>query len=601
MLRIIKKISKVLNRHQKSRIIILFFMMVIAAALNVVGVGMMLPLMTTLMDKDAMTESPLVRFVTDLFHINSQIGIVMFFIFLMIVIYMVKDFYAIFETYIQNRFVSYNRFSTQSRILSTYLHRPYEFFLHASSGEIVRVIQSDIAEVFKLLSTLLFFFSEMIITIALVATVFVISPFITLIVAGVMLLTVLVITLGIRPMLRRQGKVNVKHAAIMNKWLLQSINGIKEIKVTDTEDYFRKNFDKSGLLVVRAGMKQSVWTNIPQMLIEMTSITSALIAVAIQVANGAEMTGLITQLSAFVMASTRLLPGANRIVNAASNIAYYEPSLDKVIDVMYGDSELSVKEEAFEPEKDSEDASSVSFTVNKEIRLDGISYSYPESEAAVLESASMLIPVGKSIGIVGASGAGKTTSVDILLGLLVPKEGHVYADGIDVMTNYKSWLRHIGYIPQSIFMLDDTIRENVVFGSRASLGTERASDTGGKKKEQRGSDDLVWKALEEAQLADFVRSLPDGLDTEIGERGVRLSGGQRQRIGIARALYSSPDILVFDEATSSLDNETEAAIMESINALHGKKTLIIIAHRLTTIEGCDIVYRVEGGKIVRER
>lgn len=189
------------------------------------------------------------------------------------------------------------------------------------------------------------------------------------------------------------------------------------------------------------------------------------------------------------------------------------------------------------------------------------------------------------MGVVGASGAGKTTAVDILLGLLKPQKGKVLIDGTDISLDMDGWLSEIGYIPQFIFMLDGDIRENVAFGVP----------------EGEIDDDKVWEALEEAALAEFVKSLPDGLNTQIGERGLRLSGGQRQRIGIARALYSDPSILFFDEATSALDNETEAAIMDSINHLHGTKTMVIIAHRLTTIEGCDIVYRVEDGKIRRER
>ena len=223
--------------------------------------------------------------------------------------------------------------------------------------------------------------------------------------------------------------------------------------------------------------------------------------------------------------------------------------------------------------------------LQKEIIFSDVVYSYPNSNKAVLDDAKMIIPVGKSIGIVGKSGAGKTTVVDIILGLLKPSKGFVYSDGKDIFEFYKSWISHIGYIPQSIFMLDDTIRANVAFGID----------------EEQLCDDKVWDALREAQLEGFVKSLPEGLDTQIGERGVRLSGGQRQRIGIARALYENPELLIFDEATSALDNETEAAIMESINRLHGKKTIIIIAHRLQTIESCDIVYRVENGKIYRDR
>lgn len=224
-------------------------------------------------------------------------------------------------------------------------------------------------------------------------------------------------------------------------------------------------------------------------------------------------------------------------------------------------------------------------TFNYQIELQDMTYRYPNTEEPVLCNANMVIPVGKSVGIVGASGAGKTTAVDILLGLLKPEKGQVLADGNSIEEDYRGWLSHLSYIPQSIYMLDDTIRANVAFGVDL----------------KKVDDEQIWRALREAQLEEFVKSLPEGLDTLIGERGVRLSGGQRQRIGIARALFTDPELIILDEATSALDNETEAAIMDAINALHGKKTQIIIAHRLTTIKECDMVYRVEHGQIVLDQ
>ena len=223
--------------------------------------------------------------------------------------------------------------------------------------------------------------------------------------------------------------------------------------------------------------------------------------------------------------------------------------------------------------------------MKKTIALQDITYKYPNTDVYIFDHANVTFPVGKSIGIVGSSGGGKTTLIDIMLGLLKPEGGQILADGVNVQTNYGGWLRNIGYIPQTIYMLDTTIRKNVAFGVP----------------DEEIDDEKVWRALKEAQLDEHVRSLPEGLDTRIGQHGIRFSGGQRQRIGIARALFEDPEVLVLDEATSALDNETEAAIMESVNRLHGKKTLIIIAHRLETIEKCDMVYRVQDRSVVRER
>lgn len=260
-------------------------------------------------------------------------------------------------------------------------------------------------------------------------------------------------------------------------------------------------------------------------------------------------------------------------------MAFYQPFFmgvsDNLQDEISGENtDMSFAEEA----KDK-------LPVKKSIELRDITYHYPNSEPLIFDHANMEIPVGAAVGIVGTSGAGKTTVVDILLGLLEIQTGGVYADGVNIKENYRSWLKNVGYIPQMIFMLDDTIRKNVAFGIA----------------EEEIDEDRLWEVLREAQLDEFVKSLPEGVDTSIGERGIRISGGQRQRIGIARALYYDPEVLILDEATSALDNDTEAAIMDSINSLHGRKTLIIIAHRLQTIEKCDMVYRVENGKAVLEK
>lgn len=582
---IIKKFGLLLEKRQKNRIVILFVLMLIGAFLEVLGVSLMLPLVSAIMQPDIIETNQLARWVCNLLNLHSHRTFAVICIIALIFVYVVKDLFLMLQYYAQYRFVYNNRFVTQQKLLWTYMKRPYEFYLNAESGEIVRVVQSDVGQTYLLLTTLLQFATESIVSLALIITIFVVDPFMTLFVAFMMGLTILGIAKIVKPILHWAGMENQKSSALTNKWLLQSINGIKEIKITQREMFFESNYERAGRRTIRAEKWNGVLGNIPRLLIEMVMVCSMLSLIAFLIFRGKEIETLIPSLGAFAMAAVKLLPSVNRIVGAMNAIAYQEPALDKMLEnlkILGRENESGkLKERVTENEKNQEPE----LVMVSRIALRNVTYSYPNSSQQILSAVDMVIPVGKSVGIVGASGAGKTTVVDILLGLLIPQSGHVMVDGVDIMTSYRSWLSHIGYIPQMIFMLDDSIRANVAFGLE----------------QEEIQDDVVWHALEEAQLADFVRSLPNGLETQIGERGVRLSGGQRQRIGIARALYPNPDLLVFDEATSALDNSTEAAIMESVNGLHGKKTMVIIAHRLQTIEGCDIVYRVENGKIERTR
>ena len=288
----------------------------------------------------------------------------------------------------------------------------------------------------------------------------------------------------------------------------------------------------------------------------------------------------LTSIVAFAVAAFRLMPSMNRINTYMTDIAFFEPSLNYVYDhvdfTKYKENGKYVCTPPENPEP---------VKIDADIVLEDISYMYPNTDKKILDHADMVIPYGKSVGVVGPSGAGKSTVIDIFLGLLQAQEGSICCGKRNVMDNYPSWLSNIGYIPQSIYLSDDSIRDNIAFG----VEKEKIDDA------------RVWKVLEEAQMKKFVEALPEGLDTSTGDRGVRISGGERQRLGIARALYHDPAILVFDEATSALDNATEEAVMEAINSFHGRKTMVIIAHRLHTIEKCDVIYRVENGKIVDQK
>ena len=361
--------------------------------------------------------------------------------------------------------------------------------------------------------------------------------------------------------------------------MIHSIEGIKDIKILHKESSFVQIYEENGIKNTIAQRKNATLSQAPRLLIEGISMCGMLLMLAVMLASGREISGMLAQISAFAMAAVRLMPSANRMNTYLNAISFLEPSLRTVCE------DVDTTEMIKRRKKTEEVKEDCLKEIKDKIEIKDLLYRYPNAEEPIFDHVGMTIPVGKSVAIIGPSGAGKTTIVDVLLGLLDPQEGEIVADGVDVKQNYASWLSKIGYIPQTIFMIDDTIKNNIAFGVP----------------EREIEEERVWEVLEEAQLADHIRSLPNGINAGIGEKGVRMSGGQRQRLGIARALYHNPEILVFDEATSALDNDTEAAIMESINHFRGKKTMVIIAHRLGTIKDCDLVYKVNNGRITLEK
>lgn len=577
LFRIIKKFRLILTRHQKLRILELGIIMVVGGFLEMFSVSLMLPFMEAVLEPDKIMANQFVKMICDLLGIQIYRTFLVFIALVLAVLFIVKNVFLLFELNVQNRFVANNQFATQCKLLENYVKRPYEFFLSVDSGEVLRVISSDTSQTFNLLSQMLFFFSEMVVSVFLIGTILVISPVITLAMAALLLSMLFIIMSFLKPRLKNATKESQKAQAGMNKWLLQTIQGIKELKVTQKEEFFRHNFEANGQVQVKTTRRTTTLSQIPRFMIEALSMSSFLVVIAVMIYKGMELESVVPVLSVVAMAAIRLLPSVNRISNSMAFMSSNEAYLDKMIENLNKASDINQYDKGTQP-------SATIKRLRSDFSLNNVSYRYPAGESDVLHNASMVIKEGESVGIVGQSGAGKTTVVDILLGLLRPYKGEVLVDGTDIRLDRANWLNQIGYIPQHIFMLDGTIRDNVAFGIPA----------------EEIDDDKVLKALEEASLRDFVESLPDNLDTALGEGGVRLSGGQRQRIGIARALYNNPSILFFDEATSALDNETEIAIMDSINSLRGAKTMIIIAHRLTTIASCDHVYRVADGKINRE-
>ncbi len=576
--RIINKFRPILSRHQKLRIIEIGIMMMIGAFLEMLSVSLILPFMEAVMNSESLVSNKYVGAICDICGIQSHRSFLVLLALVMSFLYIIKNVFLLYQMLVQNRFVQNNRFATQRKLLRNYLSKPYEFFLNVKSGDVLQVINNDTEKVFQLLSNLLSLFSEMVVSGVLVITILIMSPGITLGVAVLMLLMMGIIQRVIRPILRKMGEESRISNAGMQQWLIQAVQGIKELKIMRSESLFEDKYNEYGAIFVRAAYLSNTLGNVPRFMIEALSMASFFAVIAFMIDQGVKLDTLVPMLSGVAMAAIRLLPSVNRISLNLANIAYDEPSLDKMIEKL-----MTIEQQDIFELKGSifiKPNGRIGI-LNSSISMVNVNYRYPNGDVNVLTNANMNIKKGQSIGVVGSSGAGKTTAIDILLGLLQPSNGSVMIDGLPIKDDMGGWLSQIGYIPQSIFMLDGDIKTNVAFGKSA----------------EEIDDDRIWKVLREAAIDDYVKSLPQGLETEIGERGVRLSGGQRQRIGIARALYSKPEILFFDEATSALDNETEKAIMDSITRLHGQKTIIIIAHRLTTIETCDVIYRVENGKI----
>jgi len=583
MIKILKRLNILLDKKQKRKMVLIVFLMLIGGVLESLSISAVIPVMKVIIDPEAVRTNKYLSAVYNTLGMSSTMQFTLFMMLMLVLAFVLKNLFLFMQNVIQLRFVYTNQFATSRRMMINFMKRPYEYYLNADTSVIQRNITSDVNNMYALILTILQLASEIVVFTCLAAVLLVADAAMVLTISGLLIAVLIVIKVILKPIMYRAGQENQDYYSGLFKWIEEAVMGIKEIKVANKESYFINEYARCGEGYVGAVQKYNIYNSTPRLLIETICIAGLVGYMAVVMKGGATIDEMIPQLSVFALAAMRLLPSANRINNYTTSISYFEPFLWNVsehLQAEINDKNVEYDESVYRVKKVVE-----KLPVNSEIELKNITYKYPNTDRYIFKHADLKIPIGSAVGIVGTSGSGKTTMVDVLLGLLKLEEGTITADGVDVLTDYEGWLKNIGYIPQTIFMIDDTIRKNVAFGIP----------------EEDIDDEKVWAALKEAQLDEYVKSLPDGLDTGIGERGIRISGGQRQRIGIARALFEDPEVLVLDEATSALDGDTEAAIMDSINRLHGRKTLIIIAHRLTTIEKCDMVFRVEDGNIVKER
>lgn len=570
----LRKINYIFSKKQKIQSVFLCIGLFIGALFELVGVSLITELVSIVTDPSKIHKNPMLKSVYDLFGMREDRQFFLALVIGLIILYLVKNIFLLWINYVQYTFIYNNQLHLSGRLIDCYLKKPYTYHLDKNSAEMVRNVMLDTERFFQMLLSVFLMLSELLISLLLCVYLFTVDWFITVSVAVILGIFTAIYLLLFKNKAKEYGKINQIYDGKMHQSINQALGAVKDIKILHREKYFVDAFCGYGKKKMRAVRNNNVLGQAPKYVIETVCIGAILLVLVFKLYMGEDLSTMITQLAAFAVAAFKLLPSASKINNFANLIIFLKPS----VDLIYRDIKDTEDMKSFEltdavTDFEIKDADAISVT--------GLTYRYPHTEKDVLKDVSLKIPLGYAVGLMGPTGAGKSTLADVILGILTPTSGTVCYGNMNVHEHPIKWSKKLAYIQQSIYLADETIRNNVAFGID----------------DDKIDEEKVWKALEEAQIKDFVKSLPEGLDTMVGERGVRLSGGQRQRIGIARALYDDPEILVLDEATSALDNETETAVMEAIDNLMGRKTLIIIAHRLTTLRNCQKIFKVEGGGV----
>jgi ABC-type multidrug transport system fused ATPase/permease subunit len=570
---VFRKIEFLLTPSERHSAILLMGLMVIGMVLETLSVGLVVPAIMTLLQNNFQVNFPAIKYVFTLFVNISSHSMIVGGIIVLVCAYLIKSLFLAFLVWRQMKFA----FDIQTRLslllFQTYLRQPYTFHLQRNSAFLIRNAITEVGAFSAVLVQAILFITECLVIIGIGSLLLAVEPLGTMIV---------VLTLsGISWAYHRStmysttkwGESRQYHEGKRMQHLQQGLGGVKDVKLLGREDDFLAQYSVHNVQSAKVSQLQSVMLHIPRLWLELLAVVGMALLVLCMFAQERTMTSIVSLLALFSVAAFRLIPSVNRILSAMSLLRFSLP----IVNTLYEELKDIITGPVAKNAKD--------FLIfQKEIYLNGVSYTYPDASMPALKNLSIIIRKGELVGFIGPSGSGKSTLVDIILGLLAPQEGQVMLDGQDIQQSLRAWQNQIGYVPQSIYLTDDTIRRNIAFG----LANTQIDDT------------AVFNAVKAAQLEDFVSGLPEGLETIVGERGIKLSGGERQRIGIARALYHDPAVLVLDEATSALDIGTENGVMKSVTALKGIKTILIVAHRLSTVEHCSRLYRLKKGRVVAE-
>jgi|SRR3989344_1135211 len=567
------KIWNLLTHAERRSVMLLLLLMFIGMVLEMIGIGLVIPAISLLTHSDYASQYTALLPILDALGNPSREVLVIVGTFGLVTIYLIKNAFLAFLAWRQARFAFGVQAQLSQHLFSVYLRQPYTFHLQRNSAQLIRNVINEVGIFTSNILAGLTLITELLVLLGLCTLLFFVEPLGTLIVASVLGLAASGFHYFTRGRIARWGEARQLHEGLRIQHLQQGLGGAKDVKLLGRETEFLDKYHVHNALTARVMQLQVTLQQLPRLWLELLAVIGLAILVLSMLAQGRALEAVLPALGLFAAAAFRLMPSVNRVLNSVQTLRYGLP----VVDILHAEFQLATP--AFAGKVVHQPP------FHSILELDKVYYTYPDAGEPALKDITLTIRRGESVGFVGASGAGKSTLVDILLGLLSPNTGSVKVDGNNIQKDIRGWQNQIGYVPQSIYLTDDTLRRNVAFG----LPNEQIDDA------------AIKRAIRAAQLEEFFATLPDGLETFIGERGIRLSGGQRQRIGIARALYHDPAVLVLDEATSALDSVTERGVIQAVSALHGSKTILVVAHRQSTVEHCDRLYRLRNGTVIEER
>ena len=569
---------QILNKTQRRQAVFLLFLMIVGMGMETLSIGLIVPVMTLL--AQAPSGNGLERYIGSLTVDASPSQFVLVGIAVLAIVYMAKTAFLAYQSWSQSKFIFDVQAELSERLLRIYLGQPYVFHLERNSAQLLRNITAEVAQYgINAVSPLLSLIAEVLVLLGLATLLLYIEPIGAMVVISVLGVAGALFFIVIRSRATAWGSQRQIHEGLRIQHLQQSLGAAKEVLLLGCAEEFLKRYSYSGRLSAKVGHFQHALQLLPRLWLELLGVLGLCGLVLVMVLQGKALQSIVPTLAVFATSAFRLIPSVNRVLGALQSLRYAGPAVSLLLHEL----KLQSPVEKLVSQPVSKVGESRGGKFNSEFSLDHVRYAYPGSNQESLVDVSLSVKKGETVGIMGPSGAGKSTLVDIIIGLLLPTYGSLRIDGDDMRNHIQTWQSRIGYVPQSIYLTDDTLRANVAFG----VPTEAIDE------------DRVRAALRSAQLEEFATSLPLGYETIVGERGVKLSGGQRQRIGIARALYNNPDVVVLDEATSALDTATEAELMKAVSILKGLKTIVIVAHRFATVQDCDRIYCIDKGKIVR--